>query len=42
MFAHPAARVQDSLLVYGLADAVREIMHNKAFKTDSQRLAFSV
>ena len=29
MFAHPAARVQDSLLVYGLADAVREVMHNK-------------
>ncbi|MCC4790086.1 hypothetical protein AB6E39_20090 [Vibrio splendidus] len=26
MFAHPSARVQDSLLVYGLADAVREIM----------------
>nr|WP_086939388.1 hypothetical protein [Thaumasiovibrio occultus] len=29
MFAHPSARVQDSLLVYGLADAVREIMRNK-------------
>ena len=28
MFAHPAARVQDSLLVYGLVDAVREIMFN--------------
>ena len=28
MFAHPSARVQDSLLIYGLADAVREIMHN--------------
>ncbi|RZP54014.1 hypothetical protein D8T48_21120 [Vibrio vulnificus] len=40
MFAHPSARVQDSLLIYGLADAVREIMHNKAFKTDSQRSAF--
>tara|TARA_R110001583_G_scaffold189924_1_gene353722 strand:+ start:466 stop:1128 length:663 start_codon:yes stop_codon:yes gene_type:complete len=25
MFAHPAARVQDSLLVYGLIDAIREI-----------------
>ncbi|CAH7001468.1 conserved hypothetical protein [Vibrio chagasii] len=42
MFSHPSARVQDSLLIYGLADAVREIMHNKAFKTDSQRSAFSV
>ncbi|SMY33697.1 hypothetical protein PMAL9190_01156 [Photobacterium malacitanum] len=29
MFAHPSARVQDSLLIYGLADAVREIMHNR-------------
>ncbi|NVK55305.1 MAG: hypothetical protein HWE26_06800 [Alteromonadaceae bacterium] len=28
MYAHPAARVQDSLLVYGLIDAVREITHN--------------
>lgn len=34
MFAHPAARVQDSLLVYGLADAVREIMDNRAVKPD--------
>lgn len=30
MYAHPAARVQDSLLVYGLIDAVREITHNKS------------
>ncbi|MZI95870.1 hypothetical protein F9817_22040 [Vibrio sp. CAIM 722] len=29
MYAHPAARVQDSLLLYGLIDAVREIKHNK-------------
>lgn len=29
MFSHPAARVQDSLLVYGLSDAVREIKYNK-------------
>lgn len=29
MFAHPAARVQDALLVYGLSDAVREIMQIK-------------
>ncbi|EGQ7944638.1 hypothetical protein [Vibrio cholerae] len=42
MFAHPSARVQDSLLIYGLADAVREIMHNKRFKTDSQRSAVLV
>lgn len=28
MFSHPAARVQDSLLVYGLIDAVREVMFN--------------
>ncbi|MGO2341854.1 hypothetical protein [Vibrio litoralis] len=27
MFAHPSARVQDALLIYGLADAVREIIH---------------
>lgn len=30
MYAHPAARVQYSLLVYGLIDAVREITHNKS------------
>lgn len=29
MFSHPAARVQDSLLIYGLTDAVREITHNQ-------------
>ncbi|GAB3215154.1 hypothetical protein [Pseudaeromonas pectinilytica] len=29
IFAHPEARVQNSLLVYGLIDAIREIMHNK-------------
>lgn len=29
MFSHPAARVQDALLVYGLSDAVREIMQMK-------------
>jgi hypothetical protein len=29
MFPHPAARVQDSLLVYGLIDAVREITNFK-------------
>lgn len=27
IFAHPEARVQNSLIVYGLSDAVREIMH---------------
>lgn len=32
MFSHPAARVHDSLLVYGLSDAVREIMQNKIIK----------
>ena len=30
MFAHPSARVQDSLLIYGLVDAVREIIHTTA------------
>ena len=29
IFAHPAARIQDSLLVYGLIDAIREITYNK-------------
>lgn len=32
IYAHPAARVQDALLVYGLVDAVREIIHNASIE----------